>query len=713
MKRALVIAAGAGVCMFGVALASEPTFFARRDYSTEWGQIIVTDVNADKFPDVISFNGGYAAVMFGNGDGTLRQGPSSNLGVYGSFAGADLNGDRKIDLAVAGQLDRYNTWGVGVSLGNGDGTFQPAVFYPAGANSYLASVVLGDFNNDGILDIVTVGEDGIWLYTGAGAGVFNPGVLAPMSGVAGYAVAADFNGDGSLDLAITTLSGFVMLLGNGDGTFQPPQIFSTEPYAITWIVVGDLTAKHHPDIVVVPYAPDGSSLNEVYVYLNDGAGGFSGPSKVLMPGLGQIAIGDVNGDHIPDLVSSLGYVALGNGDGTFKPPAYHPLPPGALVSRVALADLRNNGLTDIVTADDEQISVLLNLSGGKFEDGLWTKVPAGAGCGAAADFNGDGRPDLAVNGPQGVTILLGTGSATPPFTTGPVIPLANADCLVTGDLNGDGIPDLLVPVNNPPPATGGTVFAYLGNGDGTFTLKSATPTSDGGYIALGDFNNDGKLDFATSGNLLAYGNGDGTFRTPVPIMSKVPYGGFTNIAAGDLNGDGWPDLVITSFTDSYIYVLINNQHGGFTATVIHAQIGRALLGPTQVLLSDLTRGGNLDMVVADGYGGGAAIYIGDGNGSFGYKEEVLAGDGAGGVLAVSDVNGDGIPDIVMTEGSTVGIFLGKGDATFADPYYIGAGPSPGDLLTQNLHGQASSAGLPDIVVPDASGGVMTLINTTK
>jgi hypothetical protein len=83
MKRALVIAAGAGVCMFGVALASEPTFFARRDYSTEWGQIIVTDVNADKFPDVISFNGGYAAVMFGNGDGTLRQGPSSNLGVYG------------------------------------------------------------------------------------------------------------------------------------------------------------------------------------------------------------------------------------------------------------------------------------------------------------------------------------------------------------------------------------------------------------------------------------------------------------------------------------------------------------------------------------------------------------------------------------------------------------------------------------------------------
>jgi hypothetical protein len=239
------------------------------------------------------------------------------------------------------------------------------------------------------------------------------------------------------------------------------------------------------------------------------------------------------------------------------------------------------------------------------------------------------------------------------------------------------------------------------------------PTSAGGYIALADFNRDGKLDFATAGNLLAIGNGDGTFRTPVPIVSKVPYGGLTNIAAGDLNGDGWPDLVITSFMDSYIYVLINNQHGGFTATVIHAEIGRTLIGPTQVLLADLKRDGKLDMVVAGGGSGGAFVYIGDGSGTFTFKEQITAANDTNGVLAVSDVNGDGVPDLIMTEGSTVAIFLGKGDATFADPYYIGAGPSPGDLLTQNLHGQAPLAGLPDIVVPDASGGVMVLINTTK
>ena len=117
--------------------------------------------------------------------------------------------------------------------------------------------------------------------------------------------------------------------------------------------------------------------------------------------------------------------------------------------------------------------------------------------------------------------------------------MANAACLVTGDLNGDGIPDLLVPSN-------GTVVAYLGNGDGTFTLKGNTATPSGGYLALGDFNHDGKLDFATSGNLLALGNGDGSFQTPTAIVSNPPGTGFSNIAAGDINNDGWPDLVLTN-----------------------------------------------------------------------------------------------------------------------------------------------------------------------
>jgi hypothetical protein len=80
---------------------------------------------------------------------------------------------------------------------------------------------------------------------------------------------------------------------------------------------------------------------------------------------------------------------------------------------------------------------------------------------------------------------------------------------------------------------------------------------------------------------------------------------------------------------------------------------------------------------------------------------------------VADLNGDGIPDIGLMEAGTLGIFLGNGDGTFQSPFYIGAGPNPGDIQPVNLHGQPASAGRPDLVAPDISGGVMVLINTSK
>jgi hypothetical protein len=112
-------------------------------------------------------------------------------------------------------------------------------------------------------------------------------------------------------------------------------------------------------------------------------------------------------------------------------------------------------------------------------------------------------------------------------------------------------------------------------------------------------------------------------------------------------------------------------------------------------------------------GGGAEVYLGNGQGGFTSQTGIPDPIGFLATLMVADLNGDGIPDILDLEGDTLQIYLGIGNATYESPFYIGTGPSPASILTANLHGQAATKGLPDIVAPDYSGGVMVLINTTK
>jgi hypothetical protein len=343
--------------------------------------------------------------------------------------------------------------------------------------------------------------------------------------------------------------------------------------------------------------------------------------------------------------------------------------------------------------------VLLNEGKGTLEDRIWTSLSVSPGCSVSGDFNGDGKPDLALNTAEGITILLGTGKESAPFSLGSTIPIANTLCLRgIGDLNGDGILDLAV-------ATSTSVVTLLGNGDGTFTQKSSLPTPVGaGYIVLADFNHDGKLDFATSSNLIALGNGDGTFQTPTNVAAVVPPGGFTYVATGDINNDGWPDLVFSVDEQAAsAYVLLNNHTGGFT------QVPTNYGGLTnEAVLADLNGDGNLDLILS------YSVYLGNGQGDFTFDTELSFDTGAQfGFNIVADVNGDGIPDVEFLSANTVAIFLGKGDGTFETPYFLGGGQSPGDLLAVNAHGQAAGAGKPDLLLPDETGGILTLFNLTK
>jgi len=112
-------------------------------------------------------------------------------------------------------------------------------------------------------------------------------------------------------------------------------------------------------------------------------------------------------------------------------------------------------------------------------------------------------------------------------------------------------------------------------------------------------------------------------------------------------------------------------------------------------------------------GGGAAVYLGNGAGQFTFLVTLDSPVGVSGINIATDLNGDGIPDIGVLGSDTLTIYLGQGSATYATPFSIGTGPSPGDILVENLHGQSPTSGLPDIVAPDNSGGVTVLINKTK
>ena len=166
---------------------------------------------------------------------------------------------------------------------------------------------------------------------------------------------------------------------------------------------------------------------------------------------------------------------------------------------------------------------------------------------------------------------------------------------------------------------------------------------------LADFNHDGKLDFATSGNLLALGNGDGTFQAPEPIVATPPPGGFSNIATGDINNDGWPDLIITCAAPTNLYVLLNNRQGGFTQ--VPTSFGSYT---SQAVLADLNGDGNSDLVLIGMDGGGAAVYLGNGQGGFTLQVDLPDPVGLPGPAMVADVNGDGIPDIMQLDGDTLG-----------------------------------------------------------
>jgi len=369
----------------------------------EASMIAVADLNRDGKVDLVVINCGdcygppsianvgSVAVMLGKGDGTFQP-PVTYApgGVTPLFvAVADVNADGKLDLVVANRCANSLTCLtdslVSVYLGNGDGTFQPAVSYDSGG-LFTASVAVADVNGDGKPDLLVANNcadsncDGsVDVLVGNGDGTFQVGVSYLTGGNQAFSIAvADVNGDGKPDLALATddmqcmggtcqpVAAVAVLLGNGDGTFQ-----SAVPYESGGVflggsvVVADVNRDHKPDLVVENSQCCGTAIGVVGVLLGNGDGSFQSAVTYQSGdgGWGTSAeAADVNGDGHPDLIvtdqcasadcNNLGLVGVlqGNGDGTFQTAITYNAG-GYLTNWVAVADLNGDGKPDLIVAN--------------------------------------------------------------------------------------------------------------------------------------------------------------------------------------------------------------------------------------------------------------------------------------------------------------------------------------------------------------------------
>lgn len=655
-----VVGLSASSASIGVWLANAngtlgtPTFYTLTGAAagTVTEAVVVADVNGDGKIDVVVATCNQASctsssgqeqiwVFTGKGDGTLNGAQPFMVPTPGNYSMHNLIA---ADLRATGHPDLVGSNGQ-VLLNSGTGTFTigSSAFTPGIATSaYGPNLAAGDFNNDGKLDLAVGNGMTIQIYIGKGDATFTVGNTYASINDVGYLTATDLDGDGNTDLYVGLANGgafggdqFALhqayaMMGNGDGSFQGAP---SEPFTYNGSNAADLNADKKLDFV-------GVGAGGFTTYVGNGKGGFNAKATVAISpitiggqqtavtgGIDSYALGDINGDGIPDLAYIVAgftvknsttlvdvpgvFIAIGDGKGGFAAPAFYPVAStlanpdfdtGWSISNLHLADLNRDGKADLTYN-------YVTSSHATGNNNFGTVVQLGNG-------------DLTFRTPQVI-----------PYYSTPTTPFPNlertSNVQLIADLNKDGIPDLIFVAKSPTidhtlSAYVSTIQVALGKGDGSFStpttvtgpaiLVSAFNAAASAAVAVGDMNGDGIPDLIALGSNSSYnvqlavalGNGDGTFKAPILTNYSAQYlSTAQGIAVGDFNGDGKLDVAISDpFTASNSGISLGNgdgtvqtiaQAGGLVAGGLPGQnIALTIHGPG--LAVDLNGDGKADLL---------------------------------------------------------------------------------------------------------------------